>query len=156
MDDNFKISVIIPIYNAGKYLHRCIDSILSQSYCNLEILLIDDGSTDASGYICDEYAKKDSRVKVFHKENGGASNARNTGLDHCTGEWISFVDADDYLLPETFIEGLFNELKGVSYDVIEFPFERGQLGRTAYKEGPYCRNKFDSFYTNQFHNELWG
>lgn len=156
MDDNFKISVIIPIYNAGKYLHRCIDSILSQSYCNLEILLIDDGSTDASGYICDEYAKNDSRVKVFHKENGGASNARNTGLDHCTGEWISFVDADDYLLPETFMEGLFNELKGVSYDVIEFPFERGQLGRTAYKVGPYCRNKFDSFYTNQFHNELWG
>lgn len=123
MNDDFKISVIIPIYNAEKYLHRCIDSILSQSYCNLEILLIDDGSKDASGNICDQYAIKDRRVKVFHKENGGASNARNTGLDHCSGEWISFVDADDYLLSDTFRKGMFEQLRGVHYDVIEFPLK---------------------------------
>ena len=156
MNDTFKISVIIPIYNAEKYLHRCIDSILSQSYYNLEILLINDGSKDASGNICNQYAIKDRRVKVFHKENAGASSARNTGLDNCTGGWVSFVDADDYLLPDTFRKGMFEQLRGVHYDVIEFPFERGQLGRTTYKVGSYSRNKYEAFYTNQFHNELWG
>ena len=76
------ISVIVPVYNAEKYLHRCIDSILAQSYADFELLLIDDGSKDSSGKICDEYAQKDSRVRVFHKENGGVSSARNMGLEY--------------------------------------------------------------------------
>lgn len=92
-----KISVIVPVYNTEKYLHRCIDSILSQTFTDFEVLLIDDGSTDSSGEICDEYAAKDARVRVFHKENGGASTARIIGLDNAKGEWISFVDADDWL-----------------------------------------------------------
>ena len=84
-----KISVIIPVYNAEKTLHRCIDSILAQTFSDFEVLLIDDGSKDKSGEICDEYARKDSRIKVCHKENGGVSSARNMGLDNAKGEWIS-------------------------------------------------------------------
>ena len=91
------ISIIVPIYNADQYLHRCIDSILAQSYTDFELLLIDDGSKDDSGTICDAYAAKDSRVRVFHKENGGVSSARNLGLDHAQGEYVTFCDADDYV-----------------------------------------------------------
>lgn len=91
------ISIIVPVYNAEQYLHRCIDSILAQSYTDFELLLIDDGSKDASGDICDEYAAKGTRVRVFHKENGGVSSARNLGLDNAQGEYITFCDADDYV-----------------------------------------------------------
>lgn len=89
------VSIIVPVYNAGKYLNRCIDSILSQTMTDFELLLIDDGSKDNSGRICDEYAEKDARVRVFHKPNGGVSSARNLGLDNAKGKWITFVDADD-------------------------------------------------------------
>ena len=92
------ISVIVPVYKAEKYLCRCIDSILAQTYTDFELLLIDDGSPDRSGEICDEYAKQDSRVRVFHKPNGGVSSARNMGLDNARGEWVTFVDADDQVL----------------------------------------------------------
>lgn len=92
-----QISVIVPVYNAEKYLIRCIDSILIQSFPNFELLLIDDGSKDSSGQICDEYATKDSRVRVFHKENGGVSSARNFGLDNANGNYICFIDADDWI-----------------------------------------------------------
>lgn len=94
------ISIIVPIYNAEKYLHRCVDSILTQSYTDFELLLINDGSKDGSGAICDAYVAKDSRVRVFHKENGGVSSARNLGLDHAQGEWITFCDVDDYVSAE--------------------------------------------------------
>ncbi len=102
---NPKISVIIPVYNAEKYLRRCVDSILAQIFTDFELLLIDDGSKDKSGEICDEYAKKDNRVKVFHKENGGVSSARNLGLDNARGEWIGFIDSDDMVKPE-YLDGL--------------------------------------------------
>lgn len=91
------ISIIVPIYNAEKYLHRCIDSILAQSYTDFELLLINDGSPDGSGAICDSYAAKDSRVRIFHKENGGVSSARNFGIEQARGEWITFIDADDWV-----------------------------------------------------------
>lgn len=91
------ISIIIPVYNVEKYIGRCLDSILNQTFQDFEIISIDDGSTDRSGEICDEYAAKDSRVKVFHKINGGVSSARNVGLDNAHGELIMFVDADDWL-----------------------------------------------------------
>lgn len=89
------ISIIVPVYNSEKTLNRCIDSILSQTFHDWELLLIDDGSTDCSGEICDEYAIKDKRVKVFHKGNGGVSSARNVGLNNAKGEWITFIDSDD-------------------------------------------------------------
>ena len=91
------ISVIVPVYNLEKYLVRCIESIIGQTYKNLEIILIDDGSTDTSGQIIDEFKKKDNRIKVIHKENGGESNARNTGLRMATGEYIAFCDCDDWM-----------------------------------------------------------
>ena len=91
------ISVIVPVYNVENYLPRCLDSIINQTYTNLEILLVDDGATDNSGKLCDEYAQKDNRIRVFHKENGGVSSARNMGLDNATGEYIAFVDSDDYI-----------------------------------------------------------
>lgn len=90
-----KISVIVPVYNVEQYLPRCIDSILAQTFTDFELLLIDDGSTDNSGKICDEYAEKDKRIRVWHKENGGVSSARNVGLDNSCGDWICFVDSDD-------------------------------------------------------------
>lgn len=96
------ISVIVPVYNVEKYLHKCINSILNQTYKNLEIILIDDGSTDNSGKICDEYALKDNRIKVIHKENGGLSSARNAGLDICSGDYIGFVDSDDYIAEDMY------------------------------------------------------
>ena len=92
-----KISVIVPVYNVEKFIRRCLDSIRNQTLKDLEIILVDDGSTDNSGVICDEYAKLDNRIIVIHKENGGLSSARNRGLDSASGEWIAFVDSDDYL-----------------------------------------------------------
>ena len=85
------ISVIVPVYNVEQYLPHCIDSILTQTFTDFEVLLIDDGSTDNSGRICDEYAKKDNRIRVFHKENGGVSSARNVGLDNAEGEFLGFL-----------------------------------------------------------------
>lgn len=91
------ISIIVPVYNAEKYLHKCIDSILAQSYSNFELLLIDDGSKDHSHEICIDFSKKDERIKVLNKSNGGVSSARNLGLDNANGDWLTFVDADDTL-----------------------------------------------------------
>lgn len=92
-----KVSIIVPVYNSQSYLEKCIDSILNQTYGNIEVLLINDGSTDDSGKICDEFAEKDARVKVFHIENGGPSKARNFGIENSNGDIISFVDSDDYI-----------------------------------------------------------
>lgn len=94
---NPSISIIVPVYNAEKTLNRCVDSILSQTFQDWELLLIDDGSTDRSGEFCDKYASKDQRIKVFHKTNSGVSSARNIGLDYAKGEWVVFVDADDFV-----------------------------------------------------------
>ena len=95
------ISIIVPVYNVEPYLRRCVNSIINQTYKNLDIILVDDGSTDHSGEICDEYAAKDNRIKVIHRENGGLSAARNTGLSISKGEYVYFVDSDDYIEIET-------------------------------------------------------
>lgn len=96
------ISIIVPVYNVELYLSRCIDSIINQSYKNLEIILVDDGSADNCGTICDDYAKKDGRIKVIHKKNGGQAEARNKGIKLANGEYISFVDSDDYIPPDAY------------------------------------------------------
>lgn len=93
----FEISVIVPVYKSESYLQRCLDSLLAQNFKDFEILLVDDGSPDRSGDICDEYAQKDSRVRVFHKQNGGVSSARNIGIDNAKGKWVTFIDSDDYV-----------------------------------------------------------
>ena len=97
MKDNKKISIIVPIYNIEKYLEECINSIINQTYANLEIILVDDGSTDKSGQLCDYYAKKDNRIIVIHKKNGGLVSARKAGLDIAIGDYIAFVDGDDWV-----------------------------------------------------------
>lgn len=104
------IIIIVPVYNVVKIINRCIDSILAQTFTDFELILVDDGSPDNSGRICDEYAKKDIRIHVIHKENGGLSDARNAGIDwaikKCSGEWITFIDSDDWVHPE-FLERMF-------------------------------------------------
>lgn len=110
------ISIIVPIYNVEAYLKKCIESICEQSYKELEIILVDDESPDNCGHICDEYAKKDTRIKVIHKKNGGISDARNAGLDIATGEYIGFVDGDDYIHPQMF-EILYNGINQNDADV---------------------------------------
>ena len=114
-----EISIIIPIYKAEKYLQKCIESVLTQTFTNFELLLIDDGSPDKCGFICDEYAKKDNRITVFHRDNGGVSNARNLGLENAKGKWITFIDADDWV-DSMYLEHL---LEGKEYQFATMGFK---------------------------------
>lgn len=127
MENNSLISVIVPIYNVEKYLRECIESILSQTYKNIEIILVDDGSTDSSPSICDEYANAHSNIRVIHRENGGLSVARNTGLEKCTGEYVYFIDSDDYIA-STAVEELLKVALSESADIVfydAYSFEDG-------------------------------
>ena len=112
-----KISVIVAVYKAEAYLHRCVDSLLAQTFQNFEILLIDDGSPDHSGKICDDYAKQDARIRVFHKENGGVASARQCGIDHAKGEYTTHVDPDDWVEP-TMLEDLYRKAKEEGADMV--------------------------------------
>lgn len=118
-----KISVIVPVYNTEKYLRKCVNSIINQTYKNLEIILVDDGSTDDSGVICDELLKEDSRIKVIHKENGGLSSARNRAMQIATGDFIGFVDSDDCIL-EDFYKYLYELINKYEADIAEGDFLR--------------------------------
>lgn len=117
------ISVIVPIYNVESYLAICIDSIIKQTYQNFEVILVDDGSTDKSGEICDEYSLKDERIKVIHKVNGGLSSARNTGIEEADGSLFAFIDSDDYIEP-VFLETLYHRLMEKDADICECSFFR--------------------------------
>lgn len=113
-----KISIIIPVYNSKKYLNKCLDSIKNQTYKNLEVILVDDGSTDNSLEICKNYEKKDKRFKVFHKKNGGTSSARNYGLKQATGDYITFMDNDDYVNNKDAFNNIYNQLKKTNPDIL--------------------------------------
>lgn len=117
------VSVIVPVYNVAKYLPSCIESILSQTYRDFELLLIDDGSTDGSIEICKKYAQKDNRIKVFKKENGGVSSARNLGINNCLGEWVSFVDGDDYV-GKQYLSNMLMTIQQKSIDLVVAGFYR--------------------------------
>lgn len=112
------LSVIIPVYNVEKYLSRCVDSVLNQTYKNFELILVDDGSLDNSPVICDEYENKDSRIKVIHKENGGLSSARNAGLEICKGDYIFFIDSDDWLTDENVLEEFISKAEKENADFV--------------------------------------
>lgn len=135
------ISIIVPVYQVKPYIGECVESLLAQTYANLEILLVDDGSTDGSGEICDEYARRDGRVRVIHQENRGVSAARNTGLDQAKGKYVAFVDSDDAVLPD-YIELLYDLLCRYQADIAACAFVRGEMeeirrGRVASMErGP--------------------
>lgn len=157
------VSIIIPVYNAQQYIAKCIDSVISQSYINWELILVDDGCTDKSGEICDKYAQKDKRIRVFHKKNGGVSSARNTGILEAVGDWIYFIDSDDFIdfdtlsksiikinteYPDLIVHGLVNDyiyngkscslpyktIEDNDYkEIIEFTDKYGLL------KGPVCK-----------------
>ena len=114
---NELISVIVPVYNVENRLDRCVQSLVNQSYPHLEIILVDDGSKDHSGDICDQWKEKDNRIVVIHKTNGGTASARNAGLDIAKGEWIGFVDSDDYVERDMY-ESLLNEGKALKTDIV--------------------------------------
>ena len=130
-----EISIVVPVYNVEKYLGNCIESILNQTFKNFELILVDDGSTDNSGKICDIYEKKDSRIKVIHKNNGGLSSARNAGLDIARGKYIGFVDSDDSIHPEMY-EVLYNLIEKYKSDI------------------SCCNYKYTYDISNQNHEEL--
>ena len=117
------ISVIVPVYNVEKYLDRCVNSIINQTYTNIEVLLVDDGSKDKSPKMCDDWSKKDKRIKTIHKENGGVSSARNVALDNAKGEYITCVDSDDWL-EENFLDEMYNTLIGNKADYITCGYNR--------------------------------
>lgn len=120
---NNKVSIIIPVYNAEKHISKCIESLTNQTYKEIQIILINDGSTDKSGQICEAYAEKDNRIIVIHKENGGVSSARNIGLENSTGYYIMFVDSDDWI-EEDAIKRLMQVQNKYSYDLIMFGYYR--------------------------------
>ena len=133
------VSIIVPVYNAEKYLKRCVDSILVQDYSNIELILMDDGSTDASGTICDDYAKQDGRVRVVHKENTGVSDTRNRALDLAEGVYVQFLDSDDWIEPETLEKTLEAGLREEA-DLVMFGFrwvdEAGKTLRVFLEDTP--------------------
>lgn len=130
------ISIIVPVYNVEQYLNQCVESVLIQTFTDYELILVDDGSTDSSGSICDEYVKIDDRVKVLHKKNGGLSSARNAGLLISKGEYVVFIDSDDYWLETDFLKSLYDKCYNCNYDVI-----RGEYN-VVDAEGNYLRTSF--------------
>lgn len=163
IDKNPLVSVIIPIYNVEKYLRRCVDSVLNQSYRNLEVWLVDDGSPDDCGKICDEYATKDERIKVIHKTNGGLADARNAALDNVIGDYIVCVDSDDYISP-THIEGLYSLIKENNADVavntscsfIEETEPKPKQGESQVHTYDGLHAVETMFYQEKFDTSAWG
>lgn len=158
------ISVIVPVYNVEKYVQRCIDSITEQTYQNLEIILVDDGSTDSSGEICDKSAEKDSRIHVLHKENGGLSDARNVGIEISKGRYITFVDSDDYIKTD-YIMYLYNILTENQADISACANIKVEEDGTVIrkKKSGVTMQTFTNvqameqlFYQKQFENSAWG
>lgn len=153
-----KISIIVPIYNVEKYLNKCIESIVAQTYKNLEIILVDDGSLDNCPQMCDEWAKKDERIKVIHKVNGGVSSARNAGLHVATGEYIQFVDSDDFLELDA-CETLFNNmiLNDVDWCVANFKYLGLFIKQTSLQDFTTSDQGFalHQLWANHRFNALW-
>ncbi len=160
------ISIIIPVYNVRNYLSRCLDSVISQTYKNLEIILVNDGSTDDSLEICSNYTAKDSRIKIIDKEKGGVAAARNAGIKAASGEWISFVDSDDYIDPDTYEIALYTALeknaKLVQWNLIHFTetttipevnsINEGFVDLTENNELSWI---FNTVYTKLIHRDLF-
>lgn len=141
-----KISIVIPIYNVEKYLPQCLDSVINQTHQNLEIILVNDGSTDSCGEIGEEYAAKDPRIKVIHKENGGLSDARNAGIKVATGEYIAFIDSDDFVAVD-FCEKLLETLLENTADVAECDFLAFENDRDLEKFSTDTKEKIEVFET---------
>ena len=155
------ISIIVPIYNVEPYLRRCIDSLLKQTYKNFELILVDDGSPDNCGVICDEYAAADSRVRVIHKPNGGLSDARNAGLEIASGAYIAFVDSDDWVAPD-YLERMLSALEHTGADICECGILRtsGEVGvPVVASASPAVFNTVEALEQliadREFHQHVW-
>ncbi|MBP3717793.1 MAG: glycosyltransferase [Paludibacteraceae bacterium] len=151
------VSVIVPIYNAERYLAQCIDSLLAQTYTDIELLLIDDGSKDHSGILCDQYAQQDPRVRVFHLTNGGVSKARNHGLSQATGTYVTFADADDWMEPDTiqtYISHFENDV-----DVVRIGYVREGRKRKTVSTAPHTTDKRSDYFllteVSRYHAFVW-
>lgn len=136
------ISIIIPIHNVSKYLNRCVDSVVNQTYKNIEIILVDDGSKDNSGEMCDKYQEEYSNIKVVHKENAGLGFARNTGLEYVTGKYVIFVDGDDYIQKDM-VENLYNDLKKANADTAIGGFRRVYSDREVVVANKFVGNVYE-------------
>lgn len=155
--ENKLISIIVPVYNVEEYLKQCLDSILEQTFSDYEVILVNDGSTDNSGLICQEYAEKDSHIRYFEKENGGLSDARNYGIEQAQGEYLTFVDSDDWVT-ETYIEELYSKLQYYNADISICNYFRFQDSNvTFYKHvfEPY-EKEYDSKYLLEHYFEIEG
>lgn len=155
-----RISIIVPVFNAEKHLNECLDSIIAQTFTDYELILVNDGSPDTSGDICDSYALKDSRIRVIHKDNGGASNARNVGIEAARGKYIGWVDADDQIVPEMY-EKLYQIAEDHQADIADCQYYMINGGRTkrSGKEEPVVSGKGDfilkQFFSAQMKPSLW-
>lgn len=162
MDERPLISVIVPVYRVEEYLPQCIESLLAQTYRNLEIILVEDGSPDGSGAICDSYAAKDSRVRVIHKKNGGVSSARNAGLAAVTGELIAFVDGDDFVTPDIY-ERMYGCMEAdAQLDVVycactRYPFQKQLLHMDFFPTGTVLtgREMAEKILIDQVTSHMW-
>ncbi|MED3662284.1 glycosyltransferase family 2 protein [Ureibacillus terrenus] len=139
MGNEFLFSIIIPVYNTEKHLHQCLESVINQSYSNIEVILVNDGSTDNSGVICEEISKIDNRVKVFHTKNRGVSSARNLGLSKATGDYVIFIDSDDWL-EKNALESIFKVLQYRLYDLVIFGMVK-EIGNKIIPMYPFQESK---------------
>lgn len=165
---DYKVTVIVPVYNAMEYIDRCLDSVVNQTYSKLQIILVDDGSTDDSGQLCDTWAQKDNRIQVIHKENAGAGMARNTGLEYVTGDYVLFVDSDDYIAPDTVRKCVDSIIEHGSDTVVfgyNFASDKGDIVPENINAGKLCYDKdgvqselLPSFFTlsKGFEVSVWG
>lgn len=150
-----KVSVIIPVYNVAPYLRKCLDSVIGQTYENLEIILINDGTKDASLSICEEYKNKDSRIRLYSQKNQGLSAARNLGIDHATGEYITFVDSDDWLELE-FVETLVTELERTDSDIAVGNFNKFEMEKSLFHIYALEKDYYVKTYTpNEWYDNIF-
>lgn len=149
------ISVIVPVYNVEPYLAECLDSVMAQSYKHIEIIVVDDGSTDNSGQLCDQYAERDPRIKVVHKKNGGLSEARNLGIDRARGEYIAFVDSDDVISPN-FLQVLYSQLisNGADLAICRYVHFTNIYHNTSAETGKVTSFDRAQIFSNFYHNYI--
>lgn len=136
---NIRFSIIIPVYNVEPYLAECVNSVLQQDCENFEIIMVDDGSTDKSGVICDEFAEKNKKIRVIHKKNGGLSDARNVGLNEANGEYVIFLDSDDYWINTSFLTSVEQEIIKSQPDIVIYGYQKKYCGRKNKDYIPYVR-----------------
>ena len=154
LGDSPKISVIVPVYNVEQYLPRCIDSILAQTFTDFELLLIDDGSTDNSGKICDEYAFKNNRIRVFHKENGGVASARQLGIDKAQGEYSIHVDSDDWV-DENMLEEMYNKVLSEQTDIVVVDYYVNYQNKEFYRKQEFSQPLLKAILNGYVMGSLW-